>query len=140
MRYLIDTNILLFIVSEKERISKDVKNILGNYENRIYVSSESIKEVICLYHEGRVRAKKWKNASEIIDSIENELNITISYVKKEHLKTLAKLTPVKGHNDHCDHLIISHAITEKIPIISHDLAFEKYKNQGLKLVSNRDKN
>jgi PIN domain nuclease of toxin-antitoxin system len=136
MRYLIDTNILIFILSEPYNISRNVQPILDDYENRIYVSSESIKEVVCLFHEGRVKPKTWKYADDIFDTVEKELGFTISYIKKEHLKTLAALTPVKGHNDHCDHLIISHAMTEKMPVISSDGMFKYYKKQGLDLIDN----
>jgi len=43
MRYLIDTNIYLFIIQEKDKLSKEVSDIIADYENKIYISSESIK-------------------------------------------------------------------------------------------------
>ena len=45
MRCLIDTNILINLV-EHDFISNDVRAILDDYDNQIYVSSESVKEFI----------------------------------------------------------------------------------------------
>jgi PIN domain nuclease of toxin-antitoxin system len=44
--------------------------------------------------------------------------------------------------DPADHIIISQAITNKMPIISSDSQFRHYKKQGLNLVFNktREKN
>lgn len=40
------------------------------------------------------------------------------------------------HNDPSDHVIITHAITEKLPLISSDRKFEYYRAQGLELIFN----
>ena len=134
MRCFIDTHILIWALSGS--LSDDIFDIVADYENQIYVSSESVKELICLFKAGRVKVKGWKYASDIFDSIEKELGYTISYVKKEHLKTLASLVPARNHNDHCDHVIIAHAITERLPLISSDGKFKEYERQGLKLIFN----
>ena len=42
-----------------------------------------------------------------------------------------------GHNDPSDHIIISHAITERLPLISSDRRFEFYRKQGLDFVFNK---
>jgi PIN domain nuclease of toxin-antitoxin system len=48
-----------------------------------------------------------------------------------------KLALVEGHNDPSDRLIISQALTEKMPLISSDKKFPKYRKLGLDLISNR---
>jgi len=45
MRYLVDTNIFLFAMRERDKLQKDVLDIITDYENKIYISSESIKEI-----------------------------------------------------------------------------------------------
>jgi PIN domain nuclease of toxin-antitoxin system len=70
MRYLIDTNILLFFIQEKDKLSKDVWNILADYENKIYISSESIKEIILLLRAGKIEMPMWKATIDIFSSIE----------------------------------------------------------------------
>lgn len=65
----------------------------------------------------------------IMDDWENAL-------AEEHFRTYAKLLPneVEDHKDPSDHLIISHAITNRIPLISRDRKFRFYENQGLDLI------
>lgn len=120
MRYLIDTNIFFYINSDENLLSSEVREICEDYANALYISSESVKEILHLFQIGKIRTKKWKSASDVFECIEKELNLTISYVKKEHLLTLAKLDAVSNHNDPSDRLIIAQAITEKLPLISSD--------------------
>jgi len=55
---------------------------------------------------------------------------------KEHLKTFAKLEMLKNHKDPFDRLIIAHAITEKLPLISSDKQFVKFRKQDLEFIPN----
>jgi len=136
MRYLIDTNVLVNII-ENDLITDDVFAILYDYSNQIYISSESIKEFILLMQTGKISGIKGKTIRDIFDFIEHELGYTVKYVTKEHLCTFAKLDKVEGHNDPCDRLIIAQALTEKIPLISSDAKFPRYRKQGLDFVFNR---
>ena len=136
MRYLIDTNIFLFVVQEQDKLSIDVLNIIDNYENIIYLSSESIKELILLLRAGRIEVPRWKTTKDIFDSVE-EQGFTVYYIKKEHFITLGKIEPIEEHKDPFDHTIMAHAITNKIPLISSDTKMPYYKNQGLNLIFNR---
>ena len=118
-------------------ISDNTKDILDDCENIIYVSSESIKEFIHLVQNEKVVIKKEVRLFDIFDLIENTFGLEVKYVAKEHLRTLAKLNLVEGHNDPSDRLIISQSLTEKIPLISSDTKFPKYRKQGLELIVNR---
>ena len=137
MRYLIDTNIFTQFVKGSDLLADNVNNILDDYENIIYVSSESIKEYVHLVQNGKIVPKKEYRSRDIFDIIENILGFHVKYVTKEHLRTLSKLETVEGHNDPNDRLIISQAITEKIPLISSDTKFPKYTKFGLDFIQNR---
>ncbi len=130
MRCLIDTNLLVDIIVEAY-ISSDVNRILDNYENVIYISSESVKEFIHLVQNGKITPKINIQKLDLFDFIENTLGLNVKYVAKEHLCTLAALDKVDGHNDPNDRLIIAQAVTEKIPLISSDRHFYKYEKMGL---------
>ena len=60
-------------------------------------------------------------------------------VHKEHYETYSKLQLNKAqeHYDPSDHLIISHALTNRLTLISADGKFPFYRNQGLDLIENR---
>ena len=135
MRYLIDTNVFIRITVDYD-VSDDTKFLLENYENIIYISSESIKEFIHLVQNGKVIPRKEIRSLDVFDFIEKILGFNVKYVSKEHLRTFAKLDVVEGHNDPSDRIIIAQALTEKMPVISSDAKFPKYKKQGLDLISN----
>ena len=92
MRYLIDTNIFLYLTTDICLLDGNVKNVIDNYENTFYLSTESVKELILFYRKQKNKRKYWKNETEMILFIEKTLNIKILPVKKEHLLTYATLT------------------------------------------------
>jgi len=136
MRYLIDTNILLFIVKERDRLSKEVFDLLWDSLNTINISSRSIEEIIHLLRIGKVEVSQWKETKDIFNYID-ELGFSVDYFKKEHILTLGKLTPIPDHKDPVDHAIMAHAITNKVTLISSDEKMRFYGNQSLRFVWNR---
>lgn len=138
MRYMIDTNIFVFLVTDISQLDKDVESIIQDYSNTLHISAESVKELIVAYNNKGLLTKKWKSAEEMVTAIEDEYYIKILPVSKEHMKTYSKLSinSIDGHKDPSDHVIISHAITNKIPLISSDRRFPYYTDQGLDLIFN----
>lgn len=128
MRYLIDTNILIFALSNQEYyIDKNVLSLLSDYDNTIYVSSSSVFEAVHLYQTGRIKTT-FKTVSGYLNAIKTGFNIQFLHTKTEHFDTYSKLPTVAGHNDPIDRIIIAQSITEKIPLISSDSKFKYYKN------------
>ena len=135
MRYIIDTNVLIDLVLENF-IFPDISELINSYENLVYVSSESIKEYIHLMQNNKIAPKKEFSSMDVFHLIEDTLGFNVKFVAKEHLQTFSKLDLVEGHNDPGDRIIISQAITEKIPLISSDRKFPKYRKQGLEFIPN----
>ena len=136
MRYLLDTNILIFLLTDKEKICNDINIIITDYSNIISTSSICISELIQLYRIGKIKPK-YKSAEEIIQAIEDDFYIEILPFTKQHTKLLSKLEIADGHNDPFDHAIISQAIAEKLNVISSDRKFEKYSPQKLLFTYNK---
>lgn len=139
MRYLIDTNIFVYIVLEPDSLSKDVMSILEDSNTLLYISAESVRELIVGFRNKRLGSKRWKSAEEMVKSIEEDYFVTILPLKKEHMETYSRLriNEAQGHKDPSDHVIIAHAITEHLPLISSDTRFPFYKKQGLDLIFNK---
>lgn len=136
MRYLLDTNIFVYSTLDPDRLSSDVYALLEDYDNILYLSMESVRELVVAYRNKGLGSKKWRSAKEMVRSIERDYNVTILPLKKEHLLTMSDLELAPWHKDPSDHLIISQAITERIPLISSDLSFPFYIPQGLDLILN----
>jgi PIN domain nuclease of toxin-antitoxin system len=104
----------------------------------LYISSASVMEMVVGYNNRSFDTRRWKNAQQMVESIPKEFYIEILPFKEEHLITFAKLRAnvAKGHKDPFDHMIISHAITEKMTLVSSDQRFPFYRRQGLSLLYN----
>lgn len=134
MRYLIDTNIFIYMATDGELLNEDVKDILGDYENLIYISTESLRELIVHYNNKNLLRKYWKTKKEMLNSITKEFGLQILPLTPDVMDTYAKLNIY--HNDPSDHVIISQAIAMKMPLISDDNRFPEYRNEGLELIEN----
>jgi len=136
MRYFIDSNILIFY-RENELLTAEVRDILNDYGNRIYVPSKCVEEVIYLQQTGKIKLKQWKTAEGVVDFIVNEMGFGIKSAGEEHLRTLARLPLFPDHKDPTDRIIVAQAITEKTPLISSDRKFHYYVKHGLDFVFNK---
>jgi len=137
-KYYIDTNVLVQMITERI-FTADVRYILDYSGARIFVSSECVKELISLFQFNKLKLRKGMNldAVNVLDFIENTLGYEVRFVNKGHLQQLARLEMVEKHTDPSDRLIVAQAIAEKIPLISSDTNFPKYRKYGLDLIYNR---
>lgn len=139
MRYLIDTNIFVYLSTDVDLLSKDVMHIMEEPDTVLCMSAESVKELIVAYRNKGLCTKRWKSLPDMVAAIEKEFFITILPLKIEHMKTYARMqiNEQQGHKDSSDHIIIAQAITEHIPLISSDTRFPFYEKQGLDLIVNK---
>ena len=139
MEYMLDTNALIHVTTDHESLDRNVAAIVQDYDNTFCVSTESIKELIIAYKNKGFKIRGWKTADEMVESITANYGIRIIPVDRNVLRTYAKLTTndAQGHKDPSDHIIISHAMTLGVPLISSDLRFPYYTKQGLKLIFNK---
>ena len=139
MRYLLDTNIFIYLASDTDSLSEDVKAIIEDYDNEFYMSAESLRELVVGFRKKKFSTKRWRTPESMLRSITNDFNIWILPLKEEHMMTMANLTinEAQDHNDPSDHVIIAHAITEGLTLISSDEKFPFYVKQGLNLVLNK---
>jgi len=140
-RYLLDTNIVIFMLfGEDDKLSRDVSYAVKDDSSQLYISTISVMELVYLYRAGKIdnaKRKKYKTAFDLVQAIEDIFHITIKPFSKEHTKVLAKLEIANLHNDPFDHAIISHAITEKLILVSSDTKFKHYTPQKLHFVFNK---
>lgn len=138
MRYLIDTHIYIWYRKERDNLSQDVLAILEDYDNLICLSAESLREFVLLWNSKPHIRRWWKSPQEMIRSVEEDAGFQILYLHKEHYDRYARLeiNEAQHHYDPSDHLIISHALCNGIPLISDDDKFPFYRKQGLELIEN----
>jgi len=121
MRYLIDTQILIWSLGDIQKLSPSAISILRREENDIFISVASLWEIAI-----KISVEKIKLPVPFEDFIEETLsnNFEILGIELVHLLTLTSLPFY--HRDPFDRVIISQAISEKIAIVSSDEKFSFY--------------
>lgn len=139
MRILADTHIFLWYAKERHKLSHDVLALFDDYENEFCISSETLKELVLLWNKKPHIRKWWRTAKDLVRSVDEYYGFTVLYLHKEHYETYATLqiNEAQEHNDPSDHVIIAHAITNRMPLISSDTRFPFYQNQHLELIVNK---
>lgn len=138
MRLLIDTNIFIYLAVDQDSLSKDVRALLEDYDNNVCMSVESLRELVVLYNNGGIVSKVWKSSHEMLKSLDGDYLIDVLPLDANVMDTYSRLrlNTAQDHRDPSDHVIISHAITLGIPLISSDRKFPFYRSQGLELIEN----
>ena len=57
MRYMLDTCVLIDLIKDSDVLDDDVVAIIKDYDNTLYVSFETIREIIVLFNIGKLRGK-----------------------------------------------------------------------------------
>lgn len=138
MRYLLDTCTLLYFLRDRDLLTDEVASILYDSDNVLGISAETIREIVVLFNNGKIQSKDWANADEFVWFLKKKTNIHIYPIDKNVVSRYAKLelNLKQDHKDPSDHIIICHAITLGIPLISSDQKFRFYIPQGLDLILN----
>jgi len=122
MNCLLDTHVVLWILSDDRRLSENAKIQFLEKENTIYLSMASIWEISI-----KVSLNKLEIKSSLETFVEKHIignDIHLLNIELEHVYPLVKLP--FHHRDPFDRLIVSQAIYEKMPIISSDKNFDLY--------------
>ena len=136
MRYMLDTNIFIFMANDSGELSKPLERLLHDWSNTFCMSIESVREIIIKQRGKDFNGKRWNSFDSLIYDIQEKFQIDILPTDLNVMRTLFALRPGPDHHDPFDHLIIAHAMTCRMPLISADEKFPYYRSQGLRLVEN----
>lgn len=136
MRYYLDTNILVYMLFDRDELHRDVANLIYNYGNILLTSSLCVCEMIHLCQIGKIGSKKSSvSPGDIIGRL-HASGIAIVPVDERHLGTLAALPLYDDHRDPADRVIVAQAIADRVPLVSSDGKFDRYVRHGLDFVLN----
>jgi PIN domain nuclease of toxin-antitoxin system len=130
VRYLVDTHILIWILTNPEKLSKNIVEAI-NSADEVIVSSISFWEISLKFSIGKLELENIQ--PDDLPGIAQKCGISILEVGSDIMSTFHKL-PKLSHKDPFDRLIIWTAISEKTTLISHDSSFSEYEQHGLLLL------
>lgn len=87
------------MIAEPDRLCPDVEALIDDYDNILCISAETLREMIVAFNNKVLASKCWKTASDMIQSLVDEYNLTVLPLKTEHMKTYAhlQLNEAMGH-------------------------------------------
>lgn len=121
MQYLLDTHILIWWLTEPQKIPTKTQKIIENRQNKIFVSSVSLWE-IALKHD----INKLTMPANFLDIIKQNY-FDILPLKAEESLMIVNLPKI--HKDPFDRMLISQGIYNKLPVITKDKNFAKYPGE-----------
>ena len=136
MRILLDTCVIIDWLTDTDLFDDSVWDILNDPNNKLYVSTETARELIVSFNNKKLLSKYWKSAEEMLLAMKEEAMVDILPITERTMFTYSRLVlnEAQDHRDPSDHVIISHAITERLTLLSSDNKFTFYRNQGLDLI------
>jgi len=135
-RLMLDTCVVVDMLINANDLDNGLENILDDSQYVLYASFETMRELVVLFNNKKIRSRQWKTAEDVIRMVENDLEIEFLPLRDHVGYTYSRLqlNEQMNHYDPSDHIIISHAITEHIPLLSSDQKFAFYRKQGLELI------
>ena len=127
MKILIDTHILIWSISEKEKLSEQQRDLLSSDENEIFVCSASFWEISIKSSLGKFGALK-----PLQDLFAEVKKSKIQVLEMEERDFLVLASLPFFHKDPFDRAIISMATSRNMTVISGDQYFEFYDIQLVK--------
>jgi len=122
MRILLDTHIFLWFVTNNSRLEGEIKEIISDSENEIYLSVISIWESMIKYQLGKLPLFE---SPEIYLPQQRELHQIVSLqISESDVAQLAKLPPI--HRDPFDRMLISQALQNDLTVATVDTLIRSY--------------
>jgi PIN domain nuclease of toxin-antitoxin system len=122
LKYLIDTGVWLWLLSEPEKLSRAVLQKFDGSKDDFFLSSASVWEISIKWSKGKLSLPE-PPATHVPNRM-FALGVRPLPISQAHALAVAALPA--HHHDPFDRLLIAQAQTEDMTLISADREFEKY--------------
>ncbi|MEH6663980.1 MAG: type II toxin-antitoxin system VapC family toxin [Brevundimonas sp.] len=118
MRLLLDTNVILWMLDDPERLSPLARDAIDDASNTLIVSTVSILEVAIKLSTGKLEI-----GYDLLEAVGEE-GCEILDVKAEHAWMVRSLPLI--HRDPFDRLLVAQTICEKVVMVTSDRTLPRY--------------
>ena len=122
MRFLLDTHTFIWADDNPETLSARATALIQDKENILLLSYASVWEMQIKLQLGKLAFSI--PLSQKIQNQQQKNDLALLRIELEHIFALDRLP--NHHRDPFDRLLIAQAITERLPILSHDPIFAQY--------------
>src|ERR1043165_1144165 len=131
MTYLLDTHYMLWAIADTKKISRNIKDIITDPQNRIVVSAISFWEVSLKSSLGKMEITGF--SPQDLPNACLEIGFEIEDLSAQESSTYHQLKAIH-HKDPFDRMLIWQAIRNNYTFVSVDNNVKKYISEGLKVL------
>ena len=133
---MLDTCAIIDLLVDMDNLSKGAQALIEDPDNILFASAESMRELVVHFNNKKLLNRYFKTATDVLQTVEDELAIEFLPIRRDvgFAYSRLRLNFGQDHRDPSDHMIIAHAITERLPLLSSDDKFPFYREQGLDLI------
>lgn len=133
---MVDTCVIIDLLVDMDNLSKGAQALIEDPDNILFASAESMRELVVHFNNKRLLNRYFKTSTDVLKAVETELDIEFLPIRRDvgFAYSRLRLNFGQDHRDPSDHMIIAHAITERLPLLSSDDKFPFYREQGLDLI------
>lgn len=125
--FLLDTQAFLFALNSPDVIPTKSRKIFNNPEHELYLSIASIWEMSIKASLGKLKFED--SLRKVIQTSIKESGLKLLSIQVDHIFYVESLP--FHHKDPFDRILIAQAVTENMPIVSSDEAFDRYEVKRL---------
>ena len=87
MRLLLDTNIYVYMVSDMDSLTRDVRAVLEDVENLKYLSIISLQELIIAFRTKGLLSNVWKSESEMVEFVLHDPSVVVDNIDEHVIRS-----------------------------------------------------
>ena len=125
MKYLLDTHVAIWALTDRARLKPQVLDIIADTDNAIFVSVVAIWEIAIKTPLNRERGRPPFSAAESIGYF-HEAGFTLLDITPAHAAAVETLPPI--HADPFDRLLVAQALTEPMRLVTADALVARYSD------------
>lgn len=118
MNLLLDTHVLLWWLSDDERLGRAARAAIESPENACFVSAATVWEISIKRALGKLEVP------EGIESTIDESGFSAMHVSAEHAWEVGRLPPI--HRDPFDRMLVAQCVLEGLTLVTHDTGLGRY--------------
>jgi PIN domain nuclease of toxin-antitoxin system len=122
MRFLLDTNVMLWSSTEDRRLSLQAVELINSNESEVFISPVSTWEIVIKYALGRLPLPEVP--ATFVPKVIQDLKLQSLDVTHRHAIEVGRLP--KHHHDPFDRMLVAQARVEGMTLLTSDRNLRKY--------------
>jgi PIN domain nuclease of toxin-antitoxin system len=126
VRLLLDTHLLLWAISDDERLTQSARDLIADPANDLFVSVVTIWEIAIKHRLAQTAQGEMPLSGREALGYSRTAGYELLSIAPEHAVGVEQLPPI--HADPFDRLLVAQAIAEPLRLITHDKVLGSYSD------------